>query len=77
MISKNKAASPVIWQKCGGSDTVLLGNTNYAGHSQISDQLAKAITPESVYGGSLIEAATVSKRPLGTSGAEWWPIRTK
>ena len=43
----------------GGSDPVLLGNTSYAGRSQISCQLAKVITPESVNGGSLMEAATV------------------
>ena len=67
---KHKVASPVVWQKRGGSDTVLLGNTSYAGCSQISDQLAKAITPELVYGGSLIEMATVNKRPPGISGAK-------
>ena len=67
---KHKVASPVIQQKCGGSDAVLLGNTSYAGHSQISDQLAKAITPELVYGSSLIEVATVNKRPPGISGAK-------
>ena len=47
-IYENKAASPVIRQKRAGSDTVLLGNTNYAGRSQISGQLAKAVLPESV-----------------------------
>ena len=47
----------------GGSDPVLLGDTSYAGRSQISCQLAKAITPESVNGGSLIETATVRHRP--------------
>ena len=49
---------------------VLLSNTSYAGRSQISDQLAKAITPESVYSGSLIEVAMVNKRPPGISGAK-------
>ena len=55
---------------CGSSDPVLLGNTSYAGRSQISCQLAKAITPESVNGGSLIETATVRHRPPDASGAE-------
>ena len=67
---KHKAVSPVVRQKRGGSDAVLLSNTSYAGHSQISNQLAKAITPESVYDGCLIEAAMVNKRPPGISGAK-------
>ena len=54
----------------GSSDPVLLGNTNYAGCSQISNQLAKVISPELVYGGILIEVATVNSRPPGTSGTE-------
>ena len=49
---------------------MLLGNTSYAGCSQISYQLAKAIAPESVNGGSLMEAATVRRRPPDASGAE-------
>ena len=49
---------------------MLLGNTSYAGHSQISCQLAKAMAPESVNGGSLMKAATVRRRPPNASGAE-------
>ena len=49
---------------------MLLGNTSYAGRSQISCQLAKAIAPESVNGGSLMEVATVRRRPPDASGAE-------
>ena len=54
----------------GGSDPVLLSDTSYAGCSQISCQLAKVITPESVNGGSLIETTTVRRRPPDASGAE-------
>ena len=54
----------------GSSDPVLLGDTSYAGRSQISCQLAKAITPEAVNGGSLIETATIRHRPPDASGAE-------
>ena len=54
----------------GSSDTGLLGYTSYAGRSQISNQLAKAVSPETVNGGSLIEAATVRRRLLGFPGVE-------
>ena len=56
--------------RCGSFVLELLGYTNYAGRSQISDQLAKAVSPESVYGGNLIEAATVNWRPPRTSGTK-------
>ena len=46
--------------RCGSFVLELLSYTNYAGRSQISDQLAKAVSPESVYGGNLIEAVTVN-----------------
>ena len=57
----------------GGSDTVLLGNTSYAGHSQISCQLAKAMAPESVNGGSLMKAATVKivQPPNKPQSGQW------
>ena len=55
---------------CGSFVPELLGYTNYAGCSQISDQLAKAVSPESVYGSNLIEAATVNWRPPRTSAAK-------
>ena len=56
--------------RCGSFVPELLGYTNYAGRSQISDQLAKVVLPESVYGGNLIEAATVNWRLPRTSGTK-------
>ena len=55
---------------CGSFVPELLGYTNYAGRSQISDQLAKAVLPESVYSGNLIEAVTVNWRPPRISGTK-------
>ena len=56
--------------RCGSLVPELLGYTNYAGCSQISDQLAKAVSPELVYGGNLIEVVMVNWRPPHTSGAK-------
>ena len=56
--------------RCGSFVRELLSYTNYAGRSQISDQLAKVVSPELVYGGNLIEAAMVNWGPPRTSGAK-------
>ena len=69
-ITKQSSVTSRMANRCGSFVPELLGYTNYAGRSQISDQLAKAVSPESVYGGNLIEAATVNWRPPRTSGAK-------